>query len=436
MYKYQIKIKLSSDSAYLTDTIQFVVFRCPVFKQMSFSILTTHMPSATIAIVEGELSRGIMPIVDVVCEQILENKSSNNTTVIQNLIFKKHYLIYYAKVRGTGVTETRSIDDPLAVDLFLANPTLYFLNANNFFKRSFIGLTARQMITKYEEFINDELKLNFKFDYNLGASDNISSYIYQDEILITGKNDLYVLGNILNKYKVTLSPCLYFFDDFVYSNNAVDDITVSIFNIGQHNMFDKVNLIDDHAIIFDTTRQVKNDLINDASSELFKPKATIIGHIGTDIANIETSFGTDVKMPVVRKSTSQQIQLEKGVLFQNIKTILQSNTIPPSIAKNQSITIEAPDDIFLSKNRYDTMVNLIIGDIGSIVTYESSDVGINIFQFGKTYNMYSPIEKLYSYTPINIINQFIKTSAQSESDTAGPILQHNTTYQMISYNDL
>jgi hypothetical protein len=431
MYKYQIRVKLSTDTEWLNDTIQFVVFRCPVTKHMSFAVLTFYVQSAVIAIVEGELSRGVMPVVEVICMQVLENEDSPKKQTIQNLIFKKQYLVYYAKVRGSGVAETRTVDDQLTADLFLANPTLHFLNANNFFKRSFIGLTAKQMLDEYESFINNELKLGFNFDYNLGPDDGISNYIYQDEVLVAGDSDLHVLWNILNKYKITSTPCLYFFDDFVYGND--NDINVIIFNIGKYQSFDKVDIYSDHAMVYTTTKQVKNILVNDPYSELYKPNATIINYTGTDVAEVNPSSGINIKIPIAKTKQSQTIQLEKGVFFQNIETSLQNNTIPSSVAKNQSIIIEAPDDPILSKNRYDKMTQLIVNDIGSVVTYETNDINIDIFQFGKIYNMYSPLHLVYSYTPISIVNQFVKTSSKDDPNP-GPVLQHNVTYQMINYN--
>lgn len=429
MYKYQIKIKLSNDPIWVNDTIQFIVFRCPVQKHMSFAVLTLYMNSATIAIIEGELSRGSAPIVEVVCMQIADNNSAKQSN--QNLVFRKHYLIYYAKVRGSGVSEAKDADQLLTTDLFLANPTLHFLNANNFFKRSFTGITARQLLDEYQSFINNELKLDFHFDYKLGSDTAMSNYIYQDEILVTGNNDLHVLSNILNKYKLTSNPCLYFFDDFVFGENT-KNVNVIIFNIGEYNTFDKVDIHTDHAMVYTITKQVKNILVNDPHSELFKPQTTILSHIGSDITSIELSSGTNVKIPIIKTKQSKLIQLEKDVFFQNIETSVQTCNIPASIAKNQAVIIEAPDDPILSKLRYDNMITLIINNIGSIITYESNDINIDIFQFGKIYNMYSPLKYVYSYTPISIINQFVKTAPKD--GTIGPVLQHNMTYQMISYN--
>ena len=432
MYDYEISIEFSNEGLIEKNVTQFISMRFPLLKQSSFALLTVNLSAVTVSLLQGEVWSGTTPMINVICKQLVDNKQSSTEVkkIVQNLIFKKPYNIAYINPRD-GSAEPVDPDSLVITDMILISPTLHSLSSNNLFNHSFTGLTAKEIVEQYESFINDQLKLDFKFIYNYGNDDDISKFVYNDEILIMSENDLDVLRNILQRYKVTKHSTISFFDDFRYCQDNDKDICVIIFNLGAHDTFPKVNLSSDFPMVYTSSKFIKTDILNDYKARFFGPNPTIVSSIGTDSVKTKPSSGRGLKIPAPQTST-EQIVLDKGVNFTSKKVSISHKNVPESLAKNQTITIDSPDNIDLSIERYEKMLKLYLYNAAYVGTYIMQNIPIDVIQFGKKYNMYEPMRESYRFTPISICNEFVKKSERS--DSIGSILQHNVTCQMLHYN--
>jgi len=413
--KYEIILRAPLGEMY-NDVLHLCFVRTPLLKQSSYAILRITLSPILIQQMVNDLTNNIYQDFSIEIYSIDESSDNKPFKTLFNKLFK--------------VLFVKSLE-PLKFDkqtcqcyIVLANPFIHYMSTTNTYNTILEGMTGYEAIKEFENFIKDTHSDIFTFNH-IATKSEVNDYKYE-QLLIKAPNDLSVPLYIINTFKPFNSFNFYFFDDFYLSDNSDKEIAchyLNLFDINQIQTFD----ISQWADINSSTKKLSQFPISDQSLNLDKMNQTFT------VTNREIKYNTlkSTKSEIIKHSQAANIISEKLVEDRIVKVgefidPIQKNNFSQS---SQHANIYSPDEPERALYRFDFLKEYYMKKLDIIQVYETTNSLPDWCQFGKRYNMDAEDSGGYLYTPINIINMFIRANIKENYCT------HLVRYSMLKFVD-
>ena len=286
------------------------------------------------------------------------------------------------------------------------------------------GKTGYDAIKEFEEFIKNTHGDIFKSKH-IGTNSNINPYQYE-QLLIKAKNDLNVPTYIINTFKPFNSFNFYFFDDFYIGEDSDNQIICHYINLINKNNLSEFD-ISRYADIIGTSNKLSIIPISDQFLNLDKENETITV-LNRDVNyNTKKSFQSNIpKQSTSGKLNKTELVDDRHVQIGEYINPIQKNSFN---ASSQHINIYSPDSPDYAIERFKIFKDFFINKIDNIQIYETSNCLPDWCQFGKLYNLDIEDPTSFIYTPINIVNIFIRNNIKQH------YCSHLVRYSMLKFID-
>jgi hypothetical protein len=414
---------------HITDFHYIAFIRDPIAKQATYIDMQAMVPTATLTVIETEISNGKFPQYELTGNLMKEidvvNENGENT---QKIFYRTFVVIVsISKQKDNTSSDRPTGEGAIPVRMLLVNPVAYQMFKNTGFNKILGPYTLpddpdndNPILIALETIINnsfnpqsDDSKLTSFMDYvrKKYAGSIETKDIKQVVLADKTKVNLHQWGQItipptlpeinvpeyiINTYKPFTTPSYWFFDSFNFGNYDNDSAPVNgkipiwgllICFYNCLNVFKKVDISKDSDITT-FTHLLGTAPFVDAMGILNRPNA-MVNFIGPNMTQKLEKFGDP---PKVLKS---------------------DNTYETQEARMTSLKIYYPDDIDNAKDRISDCMELFSKHIDRIEFYETTNTTPEWLQFGKLYNMEFDLDveprinlNTYIHTPICIANIF------------------------------
>lgn len=417
--KYEVEIEIAGDKT--NDINSWVIFRCPLAKTSSYAIIDFQIQSLKASHLSSDIAVGKFPEIKVRTYIVDSTVSKFGNTPGERVIdlgYRNYIAIFASTNEHSAINSEYS-----QLTLYLVNPILYYLNSTNSYNKILENINGLGIITGFEGYLKSTFGAR-TFDFiKVGESTNKNEFLYE-QILIRLENDLQIPTWAIQIYKVFNSYSFYFFDDFKIDESTKSDIVGFLINIGDIKVFPKYESLLDAKIadVVIGNKFISATPIGDRFKRLDQTSTSMI----FKGANCEFSYKKaegQAQVPTTNISNSKSQKLGLGRSVKSVEPSLSIQSKPPT---HQTL-IYAPDDISNSKSRLEKSKLDLKENIEGVYRYYMRDAHLDFLQFGKSYNLSPLTPHEYIYTPINIVNIFIRDSGKV------PILVHNMHYQMLKF---
>lgn len=414
-HKYQFEVHLFGET--FDDIGAFTVVRCPISHTSSYAILNIELRGLVYLTLTTEIENGDFPELSIRCEllDMLKNKEPYLVGTPIETLFTKHYRVLKATTEEYPTPNSTYLN----CTLVLVNPILYYLNNTNSYNKILLDKTGLDILDDYEGHLKSLFSDSFDFvKVNSSKQKNKHSY---EQVLIRLENDLIIPSWIIAEYKPTFTYSFYFFDDFRIDDSSKKDITAYFINLGAKDELTKKSTLENADDIFMGNTFVKSYQVGDPFNEINHDNPSVI------VKNSEFAFRYkkakgSTAIPNTRQS-SNQIQIDK----RKISAVTTASPTKKIVDPTEESLMYVPDNFSNAKKRLEQNSRLIKDDLSGIASFMLKDSHFDYIQFGKLYIL-NPFEsKEYRYTPIAIVNNFIRESGQF------PYLIHHCKYQTIKF---
>lgn len=397
-----------------TDITYLSFIRTPLLKNCSYAIMRINLTPVLIQQMINDLNNNIFADYQIEIYSIDDASNIKPVTVIFNKLFK----VLYVKP-----LEPLKFDKALyPCYLVLSNPFFHYMSTTNAYNCILENKTAYNSIQSFEDFIKNTYGDIFKIRH-IGTKTNVNKYKY-DQLLIKAKNDLNVPTYLINTFKPFNSFNFYFFDDFHIDNESDNEITCHYINVvGKDNLnqFD----ITSYADIAATSTKLDIYPMSDQFLNLDKVDQTIT------ILNRDSKYNTkkSIKSNIPKHTSSGKINDVEIVKDRVIKVGEYVNPIQKKSFNNSSqhVNIYSPDDSNNAMDRFNKFKDFFLNKLDSIQFYETTSCLPDWCQFGRSYNLDSEDPTSYIYTPISIVNMFVRNNIKEHYCT------HIVRYSMLKF---
>ncbi len=414
-HKYKLEVSLFGEV--FDDISSFSIIRCPISNTASYSILNLQIRGLIYLTLCTEIENGDFPLLSIKCEllDMLENAKLYEVGKVIQLMFKKQYKVLKAQTEEYPTPNSTYIN----CSLVLVHPILHYLNNTNSYNKILLGKTGMDILEDYEKHIKDTFGDSFDF-VKVGKDVNENSFEYE-QILIRLENDLIIPSWIIAEYKPSNSYSFYFFDDFKINDSSKKDITAYYINLGAKDSFEKKSTLHNANDIFMGNKFAKSYQLGDPFKEMDQDNPSII------IKDPEMAFKFKKAKGNTNVPTVTQNANSFSIEDRTISGITVSDPTDKSVDPTEQTLLYAPDSSKNAKTRLTLNSKLLKTDLSGIAAFVLKDTHFDFIQFGYNYIL-NPFEsREYRYTPIGIVNNFIRESGRY------PFLIHHCTYQTIKF---
>ena len=416
--KYELEIDIHGIK--FNDVNCMMVFRCPIQHTASYVILDVMMHLTHYNHFTLDIGQQIYPDVKVSFYLINPQKSRKDEQAgdrVKNLGIKNYKSIYIEANEFPGLDAKY-----IQCTMHLVNPVLYYLNNTNSYNVILTNKKGLDIITGYEKHLTSMFgSQTFEF-IKIGEKEEENSFEYE-QILIRLENDLIIPSWVIQNYKPFNSFGFYFHDDFRFDDKVKADINGYLINLVNKSVFPKIECLKaaKWGDVIMGNKFIDAIPIGDRYNQLGQENPSII----VKGSNIEFKFQKatgSTNVPQISVQIEDQ-EVEKGRKIKAIKSTKTETSKKPT----EQTVIYAPDTTSVAVNRLNTVKKQLREDIEGIYRYYIRDSHIDFLQFGKLYNINPMTPQEYLYTPINIVNCFVRDTGRQ------PTMVHNIYYQMIKY---
>lgn len=391
---YEINLCIN-DNVY-TDVQYCSFIRAPISKLVSFCVLKIVIPELQILELQSQISNNAFPEVAL---NIYTTATSNIDDSVDMIFNKSLTCLLAITLKPIKLEQVTNI-----CTLILVHPITYYLFKYNTYNIIEENITARDALNNFHSFLTNTFGDIFKFSFT-GDSVDKNEYIYE-QILIKAQNDLLIPIYLINNYNINNSICFYFYDPFCISSENDKEIYCSYINLKDYkNSFKQI----DASLYADTStmyNKIKNTSIADFKNNIVDKKLNQILFVDS---NIKYKSG-DKPLPktIPKKDPTNSTDMDV-ILDRTIKVVFDGSESSVTYNNSSANTqIYCADSIDNGKLRYNNAVDFYKNDVKEFVNYEFTNCIPDIFQFGQLYNLDPEVRMNYDYTPLNIINCFIR----------------------------
>jgi hypothetical protein len=403
----------NKDLPEISDFAYLIFIRQPGAKQASYIIAQANIPTATLVMIESEISAGSFPDYQL---QIRHVKNDN-----ENLIYSAYVKFILPKNynQNKAGTTVKGTSPTIPVQFLLVNPVIWDMNTNNSFNRTFNDkkYTALEILELYlSELIMKKSKIS---SWIIGDRTTTNKTLYNQIVIPSTITELQVPEYIIGAYKPYSTPSLWLFDNFTF---PFDDSEKKAIKNGELPLMGI--LLNFYNALENFTKQ---DISKDADIKQFTTLLKIIPYSDT------LSFLSKPNAVVSFKNTTNMTQVTQ--LFGNLpKVTLTDNTKETQSQRVTSLEIEYTDNLEEAEKRIVDCVDLMQKQINQIEIYETINTSPEWLQFGYLYNLERDKKtgnnlNRYIHTPISIFNIFLR-----QEQTIGK-MEHIIKYAMLRLND-
>ena len=413
--KYEVILRAPLGEMY-NDILYLCFIRAPLVKHSSYSILRISLPPILVQQMVNDLSNNIYQDFSIEIYSIDESDENKPFKTLFNKLFKVLFVKPLEPVKFDKQT--------LQCYVVLANPFIHYMSTANTYNTILEGMTGYEAIQQFEDFIKETHGDIFKFNH-IATKSEVNDYKYE-QLLIKAPNDLSVPLYIINTFKPFNSFNLYFFDDFYLSDDSDKELVCHYLNFFDPNQIQTFD-VSQWADISATTKKLSQLPITDQHLNLDKIDQTFT------ITNREIKYNTQksTKSQIIKHSQSTNVMDEQLVKDRSVKTgkfiaPIQRNNVRQS---SQHANIYSPDEPERALYRFDFLKEYYMKKLDIIQVYETTNCLPDWCQFGKRYNMDQEEVGLFLYTPINIVNMFVRANIKENYCT------HLVRYSMLKFID-
>lgn len=398
--------EIYSDVSYLS------FIRTPLLKNCSYTIMRINLTPILIQQMINDLNNNIFEDYKIEIYSIDDDKKPSI------IVFNKLFKVLYVKCL-----------EPLKFDktsypcyVILCNPFFHYMTTANTFNNILESKTGYDAIKDFETSIKQNHGDIFK-SRHIGTKSEINPYIYE-QMLIKTKSDLDVPNYIINTYKPFNSFNFYFFDDFYITEDSDTEIACHYINI--HNIKNLKNFdISTQSDITIASTKLYAIPISDQFLKLDKEDQTIT------ILNREAKYNTkkSFKSKLPKHSSPSKLNDTKIVEGRNMMVGEYVDPIQKSSSSksSQHTNIYAPDDSESAILRFNKFKDFFLKKIDAIQIYETTNCLPDWCQFGRVYNLDENDPTEFIYTPINIVNIFVRNNLKEH------YCSHVVRYSMLKF---
>ena len=410
---YNVVLQLDGENQnYWDDVVLFNVHKYGT----SFSTLYLIRVNLTIPVYQqivNDINDGKYPK----CTVYLYSIDTLKNNKLKNLIFKKKLNIRCAL---TKTSPNLKDGTQVMVDLFLMNPVLHEMFRKYTFNKVYSSKSAYSILKEYESYIDKQYGDVFISKHFLC---NESSYIYkqlvtkpsqQDVEIPSGaklkfktKNDISIPMFLQYKYKFDNGFGIYFFDDFVVTENK--DITRYFISFFDYNKLEKFD-ISKYQDITKQTQYIKSYAFNDYDKNITKDNVVITHKLpNSNYTTTKTETGSTQQN---KAQSNDKVILADDKRFFYGKT--SNNTTSPVNKSTEEINIQSPDSKSSAEKRLKIGVDTYLKKIDSIEEYVIFNTSPDWLKFGCVYNLNTSQPDNYIFSPIGIINVFHRINSKEK----------------------
>lgn len=400
--------------AEITDFAYLIFIRQPGTKRATYAIAQANIPTATLVVIEAEISAGSFPDYQLQIRHVKDNNENLIYSSYVKFILPKNYNQNKAGTTVKGTSPT------VPVQFILVNPVIWEMSTNNSFNKTFNDkkYTAAEVLELYLAGL--VMKKSNVSSWEVGDRSTVNKTLYDQIVIPSSITELQVPEYIIGAYKPYSTPSLCLFDTFAFhpegsemkkiiKNGELPLLGISLNFYNAIETFEKWDISKD-ADIKQFTTLLKIIPYNDTLSVLSKPNAVV-------------NF----------KNTTNMTQVTR--LFGNLpKVTLSDNTKETQSQRVSSLEIEYTDSLEEAEKRIVDCVDLMQKQINQIEIYETINTSPEWLQFGYLYNLERDKKtgdnlNRYIHTPLSIFNIFLR-----QEQTIGK-MEHIIKYAMLRFNE-
>lgn len=395
----------------------FFVYRMPIIKSASFSLLTLALPPQFYAKINEDLQKGVFPDVRIVFNL------ADMTCPVSNESYKKlpAGITYTAKVmHAVPRTHMTSQSKVVPVSLYLAHVIIHSMMLGNSFNKIYNNITAMNALKKFEAGMTERFAPNIEFKKLIGET---NSFAY-DNILLKSDNDLNIPTVIQTTYKPINTFSYYFFDDF---DSCCGKSVVGRLHDLSEPRGEKWKIFEDEdKYDISRTLRFKGQVHIDDKQEAFRKNFS-------DSSTYTRNNKSEIKVAKNNKRaeiTNISVNGEKGYIYdakqkrEVLNKISQMKREKKSNYKHNSYY--TPDKLTFDKPRNDNFYKFLNTLTQSIYKFEVYESHIDAIQFYRQYTLDQTDLKSF-YVPIQIVNVFSRINPHETP------VSHTAQFQTIKY---
>ena len=402
-----------------TDVQYCSFIRTPLTKLVSFCIIKIVLPELQILELQSQISNNLFPELLLNIYTIPTSNTTSDTDVPE-LFFNKSLTCLSVSTNPIKLEQVTNI-----CTLILVHPITYYLFKNNTYNTILENITGREVLDQFHNFLKDTFGDIFKFSF-IGDNADQNTYRYE-QILIKTKNDLIIPLYLINNYNINNSICFYFYDPFCISQDNDKEIYCSYINLKDYKKsFEQIDTFKyaDTSLMINKNKTIS---IADLKNNIIDKNLNQFLFVHQDI---KYRIGDKPTGQILKKSPSNVSDLD--IIHDRKVKIVQNGMELLTNYNNSSAFTEVycSDSLDNGQLRYNNAVEFYKNTIKEFVQYDFKNCIPDIFQLGKLYNLDPEIPNYYFYTPINIINCFIRKNLKE------PYLTHMAKVLFLKYRNI
>lgn len=395
----------------------FFVYRMPIIKTASFSLLTLALPPQFYAKINEDLQKNRFPDIRITFNL------ADMTCPEGNESYKKLAagISYTGKImHAVPRTHMTSQSKVVPVSLYLAQTIIHSMMLGNSYNKIFNNITAMGALAKFEGAMTQRFAPNIEFKKLIGETNSFS----YDNILLKSDNDLNIPTVIQTTYKPINTFSYYFFDDF---DSCCGKSVVGRLHDLSEPRGEKWKIFEDEdKYDISRTLRFKGQVHIDDKQEAFRKN---FSDSSTFIRNNKSEIKVAKNMKPV-EITNISVKTEKGYIYDAKEKREVSNKIG-QINKQQKDNYKhnsyyTPDALTLAKPRNDNFYKFLSGITEAIYKFEVYESHIDAIQFYRQYTLDQTDLKSF-YVPIQIVNVFARVNPHETP------VSHTAQFQAIKY---
>jgi hypothetical protein len=397
----------------------FYVYRMPIMKIASFSIVTFTMSPDYYFKIDADLQQNLFPDIRVQfnladLDSPVDNKSFEKLPA--GITFNGKVLHAVPRVGFTSQTKL------VPVTLYLAQTIVYHMSYGNSFNKIYENITSYEALQNFERgMANRYGSNNIGFDHKLTEHNDFK----YENILLKSANDITIPSVLHTTYKPVNKFTYYFFDDFDHSPKS-KPVMGRFYDLTSHDQYEAWNIFEDENL-YDISRSLrfKGKVQIADRQESFKPFNESSTYVRDNKSKIEFNKNdSSEEIPALSPNP------ETGYVYDRKQTRETLNQKSQLIKKqgdsHKHISVYTPDNISFAQVRNNNFMNFLKNVTESIYKYELFESHIDAIQLYRKYTFDQTDLRSY-YIPINIINVFSRINPHETP------VSHTSQFQTIKF---